>query len=180
MYHAVAQVPLAKNPALLESVNVCGTETLLQTALSAGVEKVIYVSSSAIYGVPSSLPVTEDTVPSPAEDYGRSKYRGEQLCAKYAEMGLDVSLVRPRTIVGHGRLGVFQLLFEWVRRGANVPVFGRGENVYQFVHVADLADACLLRPSGQARRPTTAARPALVPCGKCSSTSATMPARGRE
>jgi nucleoside-diphosphate-sugar epimerase len=93
--------------------------------------------------VPARLPVTEDALPTPAEAYGRAKYEAERLCAKYAETGLDVSVVRPRTIVGHGRLGIFQILFEWIRQGANVPVLGRGDNVYQFVHVADLSDACI-------------------------------------
>ena len=42
------------------------------------------------------------------------------------------------------RLGIFQVLFEWIRQGANVPVLGGGANVYQFVHADDLADACIL------------------------------------
>jgi len=46
--------------------------------------------------------------------------------------------------MGHGRLGIFQILFEWIREGYNVPVLGSGENVYQFVHADDLADACIL------------------------------------
>jgi nucleoside-diphosphate-sugar epimerase len=57
---------------------------------------------------------------------------------------LDVTIVRPRTILGHGRLGIFQILFEWVREGANIPVLGGGENVYQFVHAADLAECIRL------------------------------------
>jgi nucleoside-diphosphate-sugar epimerase len=50
----------------------------------------------------------------------------------------------PRTILGHGRLGIFQILFEWIRQGYNVPVLGRGDNLYQFVHADDLAEACVL------------------------------------
>jgi nucleoside-diphosphate-sugar epimerase len=45
--------------------------------------------------------------------------------------------------MGHGRLGIMQILFEWVRQGRNVPVFGRGDNLYQFVHADDLADAAM-------------------------------------
>lgn len=54
-----------------------------------------------------------------------------------------MTIVRPRTIMGHGRLGIMQILFEWVRQGKNIPVLGRGDNVYQFVHADDLADACM-------------------------------------
>lgn len=144
VHHNVAQVPLAKDRQLFESVNIQGTENVLAAAAEAGVAKVIYTSSSAVFGVPKSNPVTEQTPPSPGEAYGQAKYEGEILCHQYAERGLDVTIVRPRTILGHGRLGIFQILFEWIRQGANVPVFGRGDNVYQFVHADDLAEVCIL------------------------------------
>lgn len=144
IYHCVAQVPLAKDAKLFHSVNVHGTENLLQAALAAKVQKVIYLSSSAVFGVPKSNPVTEETPPSPGEAYGRAKLEGETLCRDYAARGLDVTIIRPRTILGHGRLGIFQILFEWIREGCNVPVLGRGDNIYQFVHADDLAEACLL------------------------------------
>jgi nucleoside-diphosphate-sugar epimerase len=52
-------------------------------------------------------------------------------------------MIRPRTILGHGRLGIFQMLFEWIREGRNVPVMGTGDNRFQFIHALDLADACM-------------------------------------
>lgn len=143
VYHCVAQVPLAKDQELFHSVNVTGTENLLRAAQQARMSKVVYVSSSAVYGAPKTNPVTELTPPTPAEAYGRAKLEGEHLCQRFTAEGLDVSIIRPRTIMGHGRLGIFQILFEWIRTGYNVPVFGRGDNVYQFVHADDLADACL-------------------------------------
>ena len=144
IYHCVAQVPLAKDKHLFASVNIQGTENLLKAALAAKVRKAIYVSSSAVFGAPKLNPVTEKTTPAPAEAYGRAKLAGETLCANYTRQGLDVSVIRPRTIMGHGRLGIFQILFEWIRTGYNVPVLGGGENIYQFVHADDLAEACIL------------------------------------
>ncbi len=144
VYHCVAQVPLAKDRALFRAVNVGGMENLLRAARAARVRKVLYVSSSAVFGIPRANPVTEATVPMPGEAYGRAKLEGEALCRRAAAEGLDVTVVRPRTIMGHGRLGIFQILFEWIRTGYNVPVLGDGANVYQFVHADDLADACLL------------------------------------
>jgi nucleoside-diphosphate-sugar epimerase len=144
VFNNVAQVPVAKDRALFQSVNVLGTEHVLRAARDAGVRKVVHTSSSAVYGAPRQLPVTERTPLAPAEAYGRAKADAEALCARYAEAGLDVSIVRPRTILGHGRLGIFHILFDWVREGANVPVLGRGDNRYQFVHADDLADACAL------------------------------------
>jgi nucleoside-diphosphate-sugar epimerase len=144
VHHNVAQVPLAKDRHLFESVNIQGTENLLEGARAAGVRKVVYTSSSAVFGAPRSNPVTEETPPAPAEAYGRAKYEGERRCQAYVARGLDVSIVRPRTILGHGRLGIFQILFEWVRSGFNIPVLGAGDNRYQFVHAEDLAAACIL------------------------------------
>jgi nucleoside-diphosphate-sugar epimerase len=67
---------------------------------------------------------------------------GERLVASAARDGsVDATIIRPRTILGHGRLGIFQILFDWVAEGRNIPVLGRGDNVYQFVHADDLADA---------------------------------------
>ncbi|MEJ7706650.1 MAG: NAD-dependent epimerase/dehydratase family protein [Nocardioidaceae bacterium] len=144
VYHNVAQVPLARDKALFESVNVGGTSTLLTQCEDAGVDKVVYTSSSAVFGVPRSNPVYPDTPPSPAEAYGRAKYEGELLCRAATTRGLDVSIVRPRTILGLGRLGIFGILFDWIADGAAVPVLGKGDNIYQFVHAHDLATACIL------------------------------------
>jgi nucleoside-diphosphate-sugar epimerase len=143
VHHNVAMVPLAKDKEAFWSVNVGGTETLLQASLAAGVQKVISTSSSAVYGIPERNPVDDSVKPRPREAYGRAKLAAEDLCARYVEKGLDVTIIRPRTIMGHGRLGIMQILFEWIRDGRNVPVFGRGDNIYQFVHADDLAEACI-------------------------------------
>ncbi len=141
--HNVAQVPLAKDRELFESVNVTGTANLLIAARDAHVGKVVHTSTSAVYGIPKSNPVTEQTPPTPVEAYGRAKLIGEDLCADAVASGLDVTVVRPRTIMGHGRLGIMAMLFDLIREGAPIPILGRGDNRYQFVHAEDLADATL-------------------------------------
>jgi nucleoside-diphosphate-sugar epimerase len=143
VHHNVAMVPLAKDRAAFWSVNCDGTRNLLEAAAAAKVRKVVHMSSSAVFGVPDRNPVDDATVPRPLEDYGRAKLAAEDLCREYVARGLDVTVVRPRTIMGHGRLGVMQILFEWVRQGQNIPVLGRGDNLYQFVHADDLADAAM-------------------------------------
>lgn len=147
--HNVAQVPLAKDLELFHSVNIVGTKILLNAALKQHVQKVVYTSSSAVFGVPENNPVSEETTPTPMEAYGRAKLDGEKLCEYFSSLGLDVSIVRPRTILGHGRLGIFQILFEWVRTGKNIPVLGDGENIYQFIHADDLAEIILRVASRQ-------------------------------
>jgi nucleoside-diphosphate-sugar epimerase len=143
VFHNVAQVPLARDRALFESVNVTGTANMLVAARDAGVGKVVATSSSAIFGIPEHNPVTETTPARPLEVYGRAKLAAELLCRDAAASGLDVTIIRPRTILGHGRLGIIALLFEFVGDGAPVFVLGGGNNRYQFVHANDLADACL-------------------------------------
>jgi nucleoside-diphosphate-sugar epimerase len=136
-------VPLAKDHELLRTVNVDGTALLLAASRRAGVRKVVHTSSSAVFGIPRSNPVLPGTVPSPVEEYGHAKLAAEWACLDAAKDGLDVSIVRPRTILGHGRLGIFGILFEWIADGADVFVLGDGSNRYQFVHADDLAEVCL-------------------------------------
>jgi nucleoside-diphosphate-sugar epimerase len=139
----VAQVPLARDRSLFWSVNVVGTANVLLAARDAGVSKVVHTSSSAVFGIPESNPVNEESPCRPLEDYGRAKLEAELLCRQAVRGGADVTVVRPRTILGHGRLGIMAILFELVAEGAPVFVLGSGDNRYQLVHAEDLADACL-------------------------------------
>ena len=143
VFHNVAQVPLARDDAAFRTVNIDGTQILLDASRAAGVAKVVHTSSSAVFGIPEHNPVTEATPPAPRETYGQAKLEAEQLCHAAVAAGLDVTIVRPRTIVGHGRLGIFSLLFDWIADDVDVFVLGRGDNRYQWVHADDLADLCL-------------------------------------
>jgi nucleoside-diphosphate-sugar epimerase len=142
--HAVAQQPLSKDPALMRAVNIDGTRNLLAAAEDAKVGKTIFISSTSVFGIPDELPIRRSTPAKPVEAYGRTKVAAEAICREYVSRGLDVTVVRPRTILGHGRLGIFQMLFEWIREGSNVPVLGSGDAKFQFIHAKDLAGAVLL------------------------------------
>ena len=141
----VAQVPLATDlrPAAHPSTSTA-PDVLLEPCADAGVAKVIHTSSSAVFGVPDTNPVLPSTVPAPMEAYGLAKLAAEWACLDAARQGLDVSIVRPRTILGHGRLGIFGILFDWIADGRDPIVLGDGTNRYQFVHSDDLADVCIL------------------------------------
>ena len=117
---------------------------MLVAARDAGVGKVVHTSSSAVFGIPEHNPVTEDdAVPRRSRRTAGPSCEAELLCHDAVAAGLDVTIVRPRTILGHGRLGIMAILFEFVADGAPVFVLGGGDNRYQFVHADDLADACL-------------------------------------
>src|SRR4051812_2821341 len=70
VFHNVAQVPLAKDRALFDAVNVGGTANVLVAASDARVRKVVHTSSSAVFGIPEHNPVTEDSPCHPLEAYG--------------------------------------------------------------------------------------------------------------
>ena len=143
VYHNIAQVPLAKDKKLFETVNINGTKNVLDAALKHNIQKFIYTSSSAVFGVPENNPVDHNSIPRPLEAYGKAKYKAEKLALEYSRSGLNVAIVRPRTIMGIGRLGIFQILFEWIYEGRNIPVLGSGDNIYQFIHADDLSSLCI-------------------------------------
>ncbi len=142
VFHNVALVPITKSEDYRET-NVNGTRNIIENSIKNGVKNFVHLSSSAIYGVPESNPVDEKVLPSPAEKYGQSKLDTEIILSAYSKK-IDISIIRPRTILGHGRLGIFQILFDWVQRGWNIPVLGDGKNIYQFIHSDDLTNACIL------------------------------------
>ena len=80
--------------------------------------------------------------------YGESKVRAEGVCHEARDKGLEVAIVRPKTFIGTGRLGVFQILYDWVESGCRIPVIGNGGNRYQLLEVEDLCEAIWLCASG--------------------------------
>ena len=145
VHHNAALVPLTKSGADFWTVNVDGSRIAAEEAAKAGVEAFIHMSSSAVFGVPQQCPITEQTPARPAEIYGRAKWAGEQAVRAVCEQHkLPLIVIRPRTILGEGRLGIFQILFDWISANCNVYVIGKGEGLFQFVHAHDLMDAYLL------------------------------------
>ena len=143
VYHNIAQVPIAKNKNLFWSVNYEGTENILNASLKKKIKHLVFISSSAVYGIPERNPIKEDSKKYPLEEYGKAKLAAEELCKKFINEGLTCSIIRPRTILGPGRLGIFQILFEWIYLNLNIPVIDKGNNIFQFIHANDLADVCM-------------------------------------
>src|ERR1700677_4980814 len=115
VHHNVALVPLAKAGEGFWSVNVEGSRIAAQEAVTAGVKTFIHMSSSAIFGLPKKRPSTDETPTGPIEIYGRAKLAGELAVREICGAGqLPLIVIRPRTILGEGRLGIFQILFQWI------------------------------------------------------------------
>lgn len=139
VFHNVAQVPLAKNKGLFNSVNIDGAKVILDASANADVKSFVMTSSSAVFGLPKKLPANMNHELVPVEEYGKAKLAGEQQISDFHQSQMDISIVRPRTILSPGRLGLFSILFDWISKGLDVFVFGEGENPYQFIHASDLA-----------------------------------------
>ena len=136
-----ALVPVTRSsPAEYRSVNVGGCKVTLDAARAEGAY-VVHVSSSSIYGRPGTLPITEDTPLLPFEPYGQSKAEAERLVHDERRAGLVVASLRPRAILGSGRLGLFDIIFARIRAGKTVPLFGRGANRIQMCDARDFMSA---------------------------------------
>ncbi len=142
--HNAATLPIARAGKNYWSVNVDGTRNVLTAAKKHGVKKVISISTSAVYGIPKECPLTEDVPLTPLGKYAWSKFDAEHVCHEFREQGLDVSVLRPRTLVGSGRLGIFGILFDWIQRGKHIYIIGRGDNLFQLLSADDCVEGALL------------------------------------
>jgi nucleoside-diphosphate-sugar epimerase len=143
--HAAAALPIQASRGSIRSVNVGGTENVLRAADDAGVRRVIFISSTAVYGVPEKHPIEEDDPLVGVGSYGESKIDAEGLCRVAA---VETTIVRPKTFIGAERLGVFEILFDWIREGRRIYTLGKGHNRYQLLAVEDLVDA-IVRTAGE-------------------------------
>lgn len=141
--HCAAALPLWKREEIL-STNIGGVRTTLDVASKLGVERMVFISSTAVYGVPEKHPLVETDPLEGVGAYGESKIAGEKICEEFRSKGMCVPVIRPKTFIGTARLGVFQILYDWVDSGKRIPIIGKGDNLYQLLEVSDLIEAILL------------------------------------
>jgi nucleoside-diphosphate-sugar epimerase len=145
--HCAAALPLASAEEIV-STGVEGSRLLLQAALRHRVERFVFISSTAVYGIPDHHPIREDDRLQGVGPYGCAKIEAERLCAQYRRQGLCVPVLRPKSFIGPERLGVFEVLYEWAFEGRSFPVLGAGNNRYQLLDVADLCEVIELCLTG--------------------------------
>src|SRR3954462_10257198 len=141
LVHAAAALPIQASRESIRSVNVEGTAVVLGAALEAGVRRAGLISSTPGYGVPKHHPIDETSPLVGVGDYGESKIDAEQVAREAGRRGLEVVILRPKTFIGPERLGVFEILFDWIREGRRIPILGDGSNRYQLLAVEDLVEA---------------------------------------
>lgn len=136
----------AENPlAEFRRVNVAGTERLARMAVSAGVRRLVYMSSIKVNGERTSeAPFADTDAPGPQDAYGRSKLEAEQALFKIAEeTGLEVVIVRPPLVYGPGVSGNFLRLMNLIDRGMPLPL-GSICNSRSLVYLGNLVDALII------------------------------------
>ena len=150
VHHNAALVPITRSGGKFWEVNAEGSRTVAEAAVTAGVSTFINMNSCSIYGMPKDSPIKDNSRLCPFEIYGRSKLGGEVAVSEVCEKaGMPLISIRPRTIIGEGRFGIFKILFEWIQEGRNVYVIGSGDNPFQFLHAHDLLDAYMLAYEAQ-------------------------------
>ena len=139
--HTAAALPLYA-PQDIFSTDVDGTRHVLQAALEEGVERVIHISSTAVYGIPDHHPLLEDDPLQGVGPYGQAKVDAEAVCLDFRRRyGMCIPILRPKSFIGPERLGVFAIFYDWAREGRGFPMIGSGRNRYQLLDVEDLCGA---------------------------------------
>lgn len=141
--HAAAALPLYSKEDIF-STDVDGTRNVLEAASRHKIQRVIHISSTAVYGIPDHHPLRENDRLDGVGPYGKAKIMAEEVCLEFRKQGMCVPIIRPKSFIGPERLGVFALFYDWAKDGRGFPMIGDGKNRYQFLDVEDLCDAIYL------------------------------------
>jgi len=138
------------------SVNAAGTINVLEAARHAGVKKVAFASSAAVYGNPVRLPIDEEHPTDPLSPYGASKLAAEKYVLLYNSLyGMENTALRLFNVYGEGQSasspysGVITKFANAISEGRQPIIFGDGEQTRDFVHVDDVCEAFLRAVEGQ-------------------------------
>ena len=125
-------------------VNVNGTENIFKLAKEYGF-KVVYASSSSVYGNPKKIPINEDDDRKPINPYAETKLDGEVLAKKYSEMGVKVIGLRYFNVFGKRQskeyAGVIKLFLHNIQQKKSPKINGDGLQTRDFVHIDDVVRA---------------------------------------
>ncbi len=153
VYHlgALGSVPRSvQDPLTSSAVNVEGTLNVLLAARDEGVRRVVYSSSSSVYGTRRDLPVTEQTPPDPISPYGVAKLAAERFCVSFSRVyTLETVVLRFFNVFGPRQSPVSQyaavvpLFVTAIGRGEPVMIEGDGEQSRDFTYVANVVDASI-------------------------------------
>lgn len=148
---ALPSVPRSINdPITTNEVNVVGTLNLLNASINASVRRLVFASSSSVYGANKSLPKREDMLPEPISPYAVSKLAGEKYCLAFSHVyGLDTVCLRyfnvfgPRQDPTSAYAAFIPIFLDGLLRGKKLTVNGDGSISRDFTHVKNVVTANL-------------------------------------
>ena len=138
--HCAAALPLYSEEDIY-TTEVDGCRNVLAACRKFGCDRMIQISSTAVYGVPKKHPIDETDPIVGVGPYGHAKIEAEEICRAAIKEGYCVSIIRPKSFIGPERLGVFALFYDWAYTGHGFPMIGSGQNRYQLMDVDDLCGA---------------------------------------
>ena len=149
---AIASVPeTVGNPLASERVNYRGTLNILEAARHAGVQRVMFACSAAVYGDLPELPKQEGMPVRPLSPYAVDKLASEQACQMYTHLyGLETVSLRyfnvfgPRQDPASPYSGVISIFTDYINQGKQPTIYGDGEQTRDFVYVSDVVEANIL------------------------------------
>ncbi len=125
----------------IRTTEVDGCQNVIDAARKFGLNRMIQISSTAVYGVPKKHPIYETDELVGVGPYGHAKIEAENRCRAAIKEGFPVCIIRPKSFIGPERLGVFALFYDWAYTGHGFPMIGSGNNRYQLMDVDDLDHA---------------------------------------
>jgi nucleoside-diphosphate-sugar epimerase len=135
--HTASSLPYGNSRSEFEQNNVDAARKISQFARTNNLF-LVEIGSSSVYGKPNEIPVSRNTQPAPLDSYARSKLQAEKEIEKNLS-GDSYAIIRPRTILGSGRRGIFEIFFGIILRSLPLPLPNNGNQIIQFVHVKDLS-----------------------------------------
>jgi UDP-glucose 4-epimerase len=153
VFHLAANIGNVKsiqNPVYDSEVNVIGTLNVLESSRKAGVKKIVYSSSAAIYGEPKYQPIDESHPAEPDSPYGVSKLAGEKHCLCYSKIyNLEIVCLRYFNVYGINQRfdeygNVIPIFTKQLLNKGNIKIYGDGEQTRDFINVKDVARANVL------------------------------------
>ena len=125
-------------------VNVKGTENIFEIAKKYNI-KVVFASSSSIYGDSKEVPINENSSKNPINPYGETKLQDEILAKKYSNQGVKIIGLRYFNIFGKGQTGsyagVITKFLKNIELKKPLIIYGQGNQIRDFIHVKDIAEA---------------------------------------
>lgn len=152
VYHEAAQIDVQKSvkePGFDANINIIGSINVLENCVAAGVKKLIYASSAAVYGPPEYLGIDENHPVNPISYYGISKHTPEHYIKTYSVLfGLNYTILRYANVYGirqdpKGEGGVVSIFVDKMLKAQDAYIFGDGKQTRDFVYVKDIVGANL-------------------------------------